>query len=65
MNRLTPMLKVPDLPVSLAFSQGWLGFEFRGTVLVPRREAFYGADEIGVRTPDGATLVLVSFASSD
>ena len=24
---------------------------------------FYGADEIGVRTPDGATLILASFGA--
>ena len=30
-------------------------------LLVPRRQTFYGADEVGVRTPDGATLMLASF----
>lgn len=33
-------------------------------VLVERRMTFYGADEIGVRTPDGATLILASFTAS-
>jgi len=32
-------------------------------VLVERRMTFYGADEIGVRTPDGATLILASFGA--
>lgn len=32
-------------------------------VLVERRTTFYGADEIGVRTPDGATLILASFGA--
>ena len=35
------------------------------TVTVPRRQTFYGADEIGVRTPDGASLMLASFAKAD
>ncbi|MAW59320.1 MAG: hypothetical protein CMJ94_00645 [Planctomycetes bacterium] len=34
-------------------------------VLVPRRQTFYGADEIGVRTPDGATLMLASFGEGE
>jgi uncharacterized glyoxalase superfamily protein PhnB len=33
-------------------------------VLVERRTTFYGADEIGVRTPDGATLILASFGAA-
>jgi len=31
-------------------------------VTVERRDTFYGADEIGVLAPDGATLVLAHFA---
>lgn len=34
-------------------------------VLVERRTTFYGADEIAVRTPEGATLILASFAASE
>lgn len=34
-------------------------------VVVPRRQTFYGADELFVRSPDGAIVALAAFAEEE
>ena len=53
MKKLTSVLTVPAHPR--------LGRVEGCEARAPQRQAFYGADEIGVRTPDGAPPMLASF----
>jgi hypothetical protein len=54
-RKLSPVLIVEAVEPCLPFWTERLGF---AKVVVPRRQTFYGADEIGVREPGGNVVLL-------